>query len=341
MTQDYRAIRLERFAPTFRAAADLVTLRMAAPAEGEISVRNHWCGINGIFDTQIARDAVDYVKIALPSMTGVEAIGLVEAVGAGVDAFLVGDAVITTRFTGGYRERNIGPASQFVAAPDARPEWMILGSTGASAWLAIEHIGQLRDGETVAISAAAGGLGHLMVQLAKRRGCRVVAVCGGVDKAKFLKGLGVDRTIDYRTESVAAVLDAEFKDAIDLALDSVSGAIFDAFADNLAPNGRLVVCGTASDLDGKPEIVTGPRIGNTLYYKGASVRGFMNSRLTALWPEARSRMFALFAAGEIRPVMDDIAFRGVGSIYDAVERLSSGASTGKVVVDLRPCGYSA
>jgi NADPH-dependent curcumin reductase CurA len=336
MPRHYRAIRLERFAPTFREAADIATLPLEAPRAGELSVRNHWCGINGIFDTQIARNAVDYITIPLPSMTGVEAIGMVEAVGAGVTDFAIGDAVLTTRFSGGYRERNIGPAAHFVAVPDTRPEWMVLGSTGVSAWLALERIGQVADGETVAISAAAGGLGHLMVQLAKRRGCRVVAVCGGADKAEFLRTLGADRTIDYRTESVAAVLAAEFKDAIDVALDSVSGTIFDAFADNLAPAGRLVVCGAASDLDGKPEIVTAPRIGTKLYYKGASVRGFMNGRLSAHWPEARARMFDLFAAGEIRPAMDGVPFRGLDSIYDAVERLSSGASIGKVVVDLRP-----
>ncbi|TPG54256.1 hypothetical protein [Sphingomonas glacialis] len=59
MTEQYRAIRLERFAATFREAADIATLPLEAPRAGELSVRNHWCGINGIFDTQIARNAVD------------------------------------------------------------------------------------------------------------------------------------------------------------------------------------------------------------------------------------------------------------------------------------------
>src|SRR5690606_32017842 len=102
-------------------------------------------------------------------------------------------------------------------------------STGVSALLALEHVGGPRAGETVAISAAAGGLGHLLVQLAKLDGARVVAVCGGERKSAFVRSLGADRVIDYKREDVAQVLATEFRDALDLAIDTVSGAIFDAF----------------------------------------------------------------------------------------------------------------
>jgi hypothetical protein len=61
----YRAIRLERFAPSFRSAADIIELPGRAPGPDEITVRNGWCGVNGIFDTQIARNAVDYVKMSI------------------------------------------------------------------------------------------------------------------------------------------------------------------------------------------------------------------------------------------------------------------------------------
>jgi NADPH-dependent curcumin reductase CurA len=215
-------------------------------------------------------------------------------------------------------------------------EWLALASTGVSALLAIEHIGQVRTGETVAISAAAGGLGHLLVQLAKLHGCRVVAVCGGAAKAAFVRGLGADRVIDYRCEDVASVLAAEFPNAIDLAIDTVSGPIFDAFAAQLANHGRIVVGGAAQDLDGRPEIVTAPRIVHQLYYKGASVRGFMNGLLTEHWPAARARMFALHARGALAVTFDAVPFHGLPSVPDAVERLLSGESMGKVVVDLRP-----
>jgi hypothetical protein len=331
----FRALRLERFAQGFREATALVSLPLPAPGPGEITVRNAWCGVNGIFDTQIARNAVDYVKLQLPTLTGVEAVGTVEAVGDDVEGVRVGDAMATVRFTGGYREAHTAPAAHFAPVPAADRESLALASTGVSALLALEHAGQVRDGETVAVSAAAGGLGHLIVQLAKLRGCRVVAICGGAEKAAFVRSLGADRVIDYRAEPVAEVLAREFHNALDVAIDTVSGGIFDAMLDNLAVHGRLVAGGAAQDLQGRPEIVTAPRIVHKLYYKAASVRGFMNGLLTPHWPDARRRLFALHAQGRLLVHFDARAFHGLEQVPDAVEHLLSGASMGKVVVDLR------
>ncbi len=332
MTQKPRAIRLERFAHSFRAATSIVQLEDRPPAPGDIAVRNLACGINGIFDTQIARNAVDYVKIGLPTFTGVEAIGIVEAIGEGVTDFAPGDAAITTRFTGGYREANIAPAKNFTRAPSPDRVWLALASTGVSALLALEHVGAVRDGETVAVSAAAGGLGHLIVQLARLRGCRVVAICGGPEKCTFVRSLGAERVIDYRSENVAAVLHEEYRDKLDVAIDTVGGPIFDAFLENLAVHGRLVAGGAAQDLEAKPEIITAPRIVHKLYYKAASVRGFMNGLLPDLWPAARQKLFALHEAGALQVTFDQTPFNGLDSIYDAIEHLLSGRSIGKVTV---------
>ncbi len=329
----YRALRLERFAASFRQAADVVELPLAPPKAGEIQVRNTWCGVNGIFDTQIARNAVDYVSITPPTITGVEAMGVVTAVGPEVVDFAVGDAAATVRFGGGYREANTAPAANFAKLPGIEREWLALASTGVSALLALD-VGELKPGETIAVSAAAGGLGHFLVQLAKLRGCRVIGVCGGAEKADFVRGLGADRVIDYRAEDVAAVLAAEFKNALDVAVDTVGGSIFDAFVDNLAVHGRLVAAGAAQDLEGRPEVITAPRIVHKLYYKGASVRGFMNGLLTERWPRARQTMFDHFSAGRLRVVFDEGSFQGLPQVYDAVDRLLSGRSMGKVIVNL-------
>jgi NADPH-dependent curcumin reductase CurA len=329
-----RAIQLTRFADSFRAATEIVDLPRRLPGIGEIAVKNRWCGVNGIFDTQIARNSVDYVKIALPAFAGVEAIGTIEAVGPEVSGFAIGDAVATVKFGGGYREANIASSSQFVPVPSSDPEWLALASTGVSALLALEQVGEAKPGETVAVSAAAGGLGHIIVQLAKLRGCRVVAVCGGDKKAAFVRSLGADRVIDYRSESVSAVLNAEFANGLDVAIDTVGGPIFDAFLDNIAVHGRLVVGGAAIDLEGTPEIVCAPRIVHKIYYKAASVRGFMNGLLTPHWPTARATLFALHAAGQIKVTFDPTGFQGLAGIYDAVDWLLSGQSIGKVLVDL-------
>lgn len=332
--QTYRAIRLERIAPSFREGADIIELPLAQPSPGEIRVRNLHCGVNAIFDTQIARNAVDYVKIALPTFTGVEAIGTVEAVGEGVTGYAVGDAAVTVRFTGGYREANTAPVASFTPAPTASREYLALASTGVSALIALEQIGEVKAGETVAISAAAGGLGHFLVQLAVLKGCRVIGVAGGAEKCAFVASLGAERVIDYRSEDVGAVLAAEYPGGIDVAVDTVSGTILDAFLANIANHGRLVVGGAAADLEGKPEIVTGPRIAHAIYYKGASVRGFMNGLLVPHWDDARTRLFKLYEDGKLRVQFDSQRNVGLEGIYDGIERLLSGKSMGKVIVDI-------
>lgn len=334
MKETYRAIRMERFAASFREAADIVAVPLTEPGRGEVRVRNRFCGVNAIFDTQIARNAVEYVTIGLPTFTGVEALGVVDAVGEGVTDFAPGDAAVSVRFTGGYREVNVAPAEAFAKVPAAKPEWLTLASTGVSAMVALERIGEIRDGETVAISAAAGGLGHLLVQLALLRGCQVIAVAGGPRKCDFVASLGAQRVIDYKTEDVAAVLAAEYPKGLDLAVDTVSGAIYDAFLANIANHGRLVVGGAATDLDGKPEMVSAPRIAHAIYYKGASVRGFMNGLLTPHWADARARLFALHDEGKLQVCLDEGRFTGLEGVYDAVEHLLSGASMGKVIAAL-------
>ena len=115
-----------------------------------------------------------------------------------------------------------GDSLSFADLGVPQPLIKALASTGVSALNALEGVGQVRDGETVAISAAAGGLGHLLVQLAKLRGCHVVAVCGGAAKVDFVRSLGADRVIDYKSEDIAAVLAAEYSGRIDVAIDTVS-----------------------------------------------------------------------------------------------------------------------
>ncbi|MFN5783176.1 MAG: zinc-binding dehydrogenase [Novosphingobium sp.] len=334
MAESYRAIEQYRFAESFRAATRIVTLPLPEPGPGEVLVRNSWCGINGIFDTQLARNAVGTIRMEPPFLTGVEAVGTVEAVGSGVTDLALGQAVAATRFRGGYREANCGPAADFVPLPEASAEALALASSGVAAWLALTLTGAMQRGETVAVSAAAGGLGHLAVQIAKLHQCHVIAICGGAKKAAFVKALGADRVIDYRTESVAEVLTSEYHDRIDLALDTVGGEVFDAMVDNLANHGRLVISGWASDMvDDQPSPVTAPRIGHKLYYKGASVRAFMNALHTAHWPAARAALFELYAKGLLKPHAEALG-NGLDAVPDAVEALLAGQTMGKAVVRL-------
>jgi NADPH-dependent curcumin reductase CurA len=95
-----------------------------------------------------------------------------------------------------------------------------------------------------------------------------------------------------------------------------------------------VVGGAASDLNGKPELVMAPRIAHAIYYKCASVRGFMNGLLTPHWADARARLFALYREGKLKVCLDERRFTGLEGVFDAIEHLLSGASMGKVVAEI-------
>ncbi len=266
--------------------------------------------------------------------TGVEAIGTVEAVGAGVIEPRPGQAVVTVNVGQAYRHWQVCPAETAIPVPRVDPEVLALIPSGVSALVALEQVGHMGTGETVVITAAAGGLGNIMTQLAVRAGNHVVGVCGDAQKAEWLASVGVDRAVNYRSESLRGVLADEYANRLDLVMDSVGGEVFDALLDHLAPRGRLVICGFTSDRL-PTERVTAERIYTKLYWKAASVRGFMNYRFAEHAAEARTRLLESLERGDIRPLIDEQRFTGLDSVADAVEYVLRGRNLGKVVVDLR------
>jgi NADPH-dependent curcumin reductase CurA len=217
---------------------------------------------------------------------------------------------------------------------EASPQLLALVPTGISAMVALERIAEMRSGETVIVSAAAGGLGQFVVQLAKRAGNHVIGLTGSDVKAAALRSLGCDRVINYRTESVRDVLGREYPRGVDLAYDSVGGEIFDAFLDHLAMRGRLIISGHTSDFDKPEEPVLQPRIYRKLYWKSASVRAFQNPAFPEFFDDACHRILDLYYRGELRVLVDPTPFSGLEQVADAVEHLLAGRNLGKVVVAL-------
>jgi NADPH-dependent curcumin reductase CurA len=289
--------------------------------------------VNAVYDQMMCLDRVEHTRVMPPADTGVEAIGIVEEVGPGVTTPRPGDAVVTVNVGRAYRRWQLCAAESAIPVPEVHPEILALIPSGVSALVALEQVGEIRSGETVLITAAAGGLGNVMTQLAVRAGNHVVALCGDARKAAWLESAGVDRVINYRKESLEVVLAKHYADRLDLVMDSVGGEVFDALVEELAPRGRLVVCGFTSDRL-PTERVTAERIYTRLYWKAASVRGFMNYRFAEYAPAAREQLLALRERGELLPLVDPTEFKGLRAVADAVEYLLSGANLGKVLVDL-------
>jgi NADPH-dependent curcumin reductase CurA len=333
MKENHKVV-IQRLGESFRDCTEIVSDPVRNPAPGEVLIRHHFVGVNGVYDQMMCLNRVEHTRVSPPADTGVEAIGVVEAVGDGVSGFAVGDPVATVKAGHGYRQRQLLSVDELVPVPEASPRMLALIPSGVSALLALEQVGEVSSKEVVCITAAAGGLGNIAVQLAVASGNHVIAVCGDDRKAEWLQSIGVARVVQYRRENLAEVLQTEYRDAINLGMDSVGGDSFDALLENLAPHGRLVVCGYTGDRIPTAKVLD-ERIYTRLYWKAASVRGFMNYRFAEHAPEARERLIAMTLRGEIKPLVDDSEFRGLESIPDAVELLLAGKNLGKVLADLR------
>jgi hypothetical protein len=333
--QESRKLVMSSFGGDFRSSVEVVEEPVPQPGPGQVLVRNRIAGVNGGRDLLMSRNALVGFGIELPAATGVEAAGEVVALGAGVEGLAEGDPVITVADGGGFREHQLLASSDVLKVPSADAEHLALARSGVIASIALHECGRIAQGETVLITAAAGAVGHVAVQLARSAGARVVGTCGTPRKAKLLRELGCDRVINYRDETLRDVLEDEYRDRLDLVLDGVGGDFFDACLEQLAPRGRLLTLGFFSEYASDPEQVKQRRIYHRLMWKSASVLGcLVPVHYAEQMPSHREKLFQMYAAGKLRPVVDPSAFEGLDRVADAVEHSVKGRACGKVVVRL-------
>lgn len=329
LPKTYRKVIASHFSSHFREAATIVEAELLPPAAHEITVRNHYAGVNA---TDVNISAGSYTPGSQPPIDlGAEMVGEVVAVGEKVTEFKVGDYVATNSL-GGYAEYVTVRSRYAMPVPEVTPEVLSLVISGTTAAIGLKVTGEMRTNETVLVTAAAGGTGQFAVQLAKLAGNQVIGTCSSEDKAELLRQLGCDRVINYRQEDVGAVLKAEYPRGVDLVYESVGGQLFDTCVDNLAVRGRLVIIGYISEYLSAPEMVTRPRIYRTLLSKSATLRGMFLLHFIKQVPEQMAELVKLYTAGKLQAAVDGRTFRGVEQVADAVEYLHSGRSSGKVVV---------
>ena len=326
----YQKLVATSLTPDFREAAELVEAEVPEPGPGELLVRNRWAGVNA---TDVNITAGRYSSNpTLPMDLGAEAVGVVEAVGEGVQKWSVGQPVATMGLGGGYREVQTVPAKYAVPVPEATPEVLSILVSGLTASIALEVVGEMREGETVLVTAAAGGTGQYAVQLAKLAGCTVIGTCGSDEKAALLRDLGADRAVNYREADLKATL-AE-AGPFDVVYESVGRRFFDLALRNLALKGRLLVIGYVSEYVDGMEETTGPRVYAHVLQKSASIRGFFLPHFGEHYAQHVRKLVGLVQGEKLRVAIDERRFEGVGQAVEAVEYLHSGQSRGKVVVRL-------
>lgn len=302
----------------------------------EVLIKNKIVGINAIYDRELYRGGVPYINVTLPYTFGVESVGIVEAVGTDVKKIEVNQAVSIVKVGQAYQEYQVLNQDDLTTIPEATAEYLAINPTGVSADLAIEKLADIKGGELCVVSAAAGGLGHFLVQLLKMKGCTVVAICGTDEKVALLQSFNCcDRIINYRKENLSEIIDTEYRQKIDVAFDSVGRHIFDIFRRNMANLGRLIVCGLAAELsDTSFEKITAARVYEDIYWRGVSIRCFMNHLYKEDHPASRQKLFKLYQENKIKIAIDATSFNNIEGIREASHYLLAGKSCGKVVVNI-------
>lgn len=240
------AIRLDE--PGGPEVLQLRQVEVAAPGVSEVRARHHAVGLN--FADVYYRSG--QYPVPLPNGMGVEAAGVVEAVGEEVEGFTPGDRVTYT-YTGSplgaYSTHFVLPARHLIHLPDDITFETAASCTmrGLTAAYLLRRIHNFRAGDSVLIHAAAGGVGLILVQWAKHLGLTVIGTVSSKEKAEAARSAGADHVILYRQEDTAArVRDITNGAGVPVVLDGVGADTYQASLDSLARRGLLVCFGTAS-----------------------------------------------------------------------------------------------
>jgi NADPH-dependent curcumin reductase CurA len=298
------------------------------PAPGELLVRVRMLSIDAA--NRAWMQAATY-RDELLAGTVMAGTGVAEVVASRAEGFAPGDLI-----TGGvgWQDHAVLAAATARLLPRREPVSHLLsvyGTSGLTACLGLEKVGQPRPGETVVVSAAAGSVGSLVGQIAKLMGARVVGIAGGREKCDWLvEQLGFDAAIDHRAGPLAPRLREAAPDGIDVYFDNVGGEVFGACLFAMKDFGRIVCCGAVSQYDG-PTPPHGPRgVPGLIVLKRLRVQGFFLPDHEDVRDAALGRLEAWVRSGALR-VPEDIV-EGLENAPAALIGLLAGDNRGKRLV---------
>jgi NADPH2:quinone reductase len=222
-------------------------IEIGAPGPGQIKLKQHAAGVNYI-DTYF-RMGMYPSPVGLPFVSGNEAAGEVIAVGAGVTDLKVGDRIAYVQAMGGYAEERLLPADRAVKLPShiSYEQAAAMMLKGMTAQYLLRRTFNVKQGDTILVHAAAGGVGVILCQWGKALGATVIGTVGSEDKGKIAKENGADHIIYYRNEDFAArVKDITGGKLCDVVYDGIGKATFPASLDCIRPLGMFASFGSAS-----------------------------------------------------------------------------------------------
>ena len=307
----------------------LAETEIAAPAAGEVLVKTTAFAITAGTRAGLQGSA----SYAGAPTTGVvmNSTGVGEVIDSTVEAFSVGDAVVAPT---GWQTLSLHEARALTKIDPAHNPVDYLGPMGVNgltAYFGLLQIGKPKAGETVMVSAAAGSVGHLVGQMARINGCRVVGVMGSDAKADVLLGqLGFDAAVNYKDANYRQLLKDATPDGVDVYFDNTGGMILGSALFRMNVAGRIACCGVVSQYDtDSPE--PGPRgIPGLLVNKRLTMQGFLLFDFVEQYAEARQQIHSWMQAGDLISLTDEV--KGLEAAPEGFVDLLAGGNVGTRIV---------
>ena len=307
----------------------LVATEIPTPNDGEILVQCEYISLDPAMRGWL-NDAKSYIAPVQINEV-MRAGGVGKVIASKNPTFSVGDHVYgnpgvqqytVTDGKGWHKvDPNLAPLPTYTGA---------LGMPGMTAYFGILEVGELKEGDTVLVSGAAGAVGSIVGQIAKIKNCTVIGIAGGADKCNYLVDtLGFDGAIDYKNDNIASKLKEHFPKGIDVYFDNVGGEILDLALTRLAMRARIVICGAISQYNNKTAI-KGPSNYLSLLVNRASMKGMVVFDHAKDYQTAAMQMGQWMAQGKLKSKED--VYEGIENFYETFLRLFSGEKLGKLVL---------
>ncbi len=308
----------------------LVESDVPQPKAGELIIRVDAIGVN--YADTLRRRNKYFQPTLLPYVLGSEAVGQIISVGDGVaEPYVIGATILAMLpFGGGYAEYVTAIAQYCVPLLlniDAKTATAIFVQ-GSTAQLIISQVAKDLNSKTVLVNAAAGGVGSLLVQLAKLNGAKVIAACSSEDKLEIARVNGADETVNYSTANWSEkVKQVNVGKGVDIAFEMVGGDVYNETVKTLVQGGHLIVYGCASGVQGNihPEHFVNENISQS----GFNLAFYITNKMQ-VWQEALAKVIGLIAQGRLKIstpktfVLNDVA--------EAHKQIEARQTTGKVVL---------
>ncbi len=308
-----------------------------SPQRGEVLIEADYWSVDPYMRIGQSKNFTWDIPHAIGCVQSAGVVGRVIKAGNNADGFAVGDYVYAPlgwQTHGICRTVDCRKLDQNLAEPHMALH--VLGMTGLTAFHGLLDLGRPKAGDSLLVSGAAGAVGHLVGQIGKLAGCRVVGVVGSEKKAKFItEDLGFDAAINYRAatsqEKAVSLIRAAAPDGIDVYFDNTGGVITDGVLETMNVKARIVICGQISQYQGSLDTPSlGPRMLHHMLYKRATMMGFLARDYKLRSDEAVAKMSGWMRTGDINAHVT--VWDGFDRLPSALVGLFEGRNSGKLIV---------